>query len=139
MTQDTPEDKAVDLIPMDQQALEKLAQDQGYDLIPSGQAPPSQSLPSRSGNAWSLMGEIASPDQAMRKEQRHFRYALIGAGVLTALGLGCTMIIAGTVQDMFTASLEVTNRAMGVIEHQATVAGEVTKHREEIDASKSTG
>ncbi|MGI9484281.1 MAG: hypothetical protein ACR2RF_00040, partial [Geminicoccaceae bacterium] len=138
MTQDNHENKAA-LVPMDQRALEKIAREQGYDLIPSGQALPSQPLPQRGGNAWSLRGEIASPDQAARKEQRNFRYALIGAGVITALGLGCTMIIAGAVQDMFTASLEVTNRAMGVIEHQATVAGEVTKHREEIDASKSTG
>ncbi len=139
----------------DRKALQVIAKKQGYDLVPTGQQPHQsqvysptgqqpyqpqnqalQAPPSRA-NAWSLTGFAASPDQAARKERQYFRYALIGATTTVVLGLGSVWIIAGTFADIFSASVEVTNRAMGVIEHQATVAGDMAKNSQVAEADKN--
>lgn len=114
----------------DKKGLIAAAREQGYDLVPSGQSLPQQ----RHGNAWSLTGEIASPDQAARIERRNFRYVAIGAASVVLLILGGMWVVAGAIDSMFTASLEVTHRAMDVIEHQAAIAGEVSKHVADANA-----
>lgn len=114
----------------DKKGLIVAAREQGFDLVPSGQSLPQQ----RYGNAWSLTGEIASPDQAARIERRNFRYVAIGAASVVALILSGIWVVAGAIDSMFTASLEVTHRAMDVIEHQATIAGEVSKHVADANA-----
>lgn len=138
MTQDRDndnEDGAADVPAVytmaDKKGLLVAAREQGYDLVPSDQSLPQQ----RHGNAWSLSGEIASPDQAARIERRNYRYVAIGAASVVALILGGVWVVAGAIDSMFVASLEVTHRAMDVIEHQATVAGEVA----DAEEAKSTG
>lgn len=117
----------------DKKALIAAAREQGFDLVPAGQPLPQQ----RHGNAWSLSGEIASPDQAARIERRTFRYVVTGAASVVALVLGGMWVVAGAIDSMFTASLEVTHRAMDVIEHQATIAGEVSKRVADANAQDS--
>ncbi|MGI9484474.1 MAG: hypothetical protein ACR2RF_01040 [Geminicoccaceae bacterium] len=117
----------------DKKELILAAREQGYDLVPSGQVLPQPQ--ERHGNAWSLSGEIASPDQAARIERRNLRYVAIGAVSVVALVLGGMWVVTGAIDSMFTASLEVTHRAMDVIEHQATIAGEVSKNTTEAEAA----
>lgn len=118
----------------DEEFLKQEARKRGFELVPSGQSLPQQ----RPGNAWSLSGEIASPDQAARIERRTFRYVVTGAVSVVALVLGGMWVVGGAIDSMFTASLEVTHRAMDVIEHQATIAGDVSKRVADANAQDNT-
>lgn len=122
---DTPSTTAETIVPIDNAALKEMAARQGFDLTPRGQ---------QRTSSWSLLGEAHSPDAAERQERRRLHYAAIGAVTVIITILGSVLIMADTFGDIFEASLQIADRAMSVIEHQADVAAATARHQATLSA-----